>query len=188
MTFELTQERRHQATDRIGGRIAAVLLDHDQGDDLAAASHEVGQETISALQDRPNRWLDLLAEEREQSRIDGVGLRQHPHAFTETPDATRVDHHDRQPRFGELGDQAPLVASRGLHDDSRGFEGSVDLFIPTIDGSHSFATLTFRRDAFSGYRYVRTKWWDIAETPPAVNHVVLQQFDAPVGQPVLAHD
>ena len=78
---------------------------------------------------------------------------------------------------------------------SRGFVGSIDLFIPTIDGSHSFATLTFRRDAFNGYRYVRTKWWDIAETPPAVNYVVLQQHDAPtaddvapVGQPVLAHD
>lgn len=71
---------------------------------------------------------------------------------------------------------------------SRGFEGSVDLFIPNIDGSHSFATLTFRRDAFSGYRHIRTKWWDIAETPPAVNYVVLQQPDAPDAQPVLAHD
>ncbi|MCH7797369.1 MAG: hypothetical protein IID28_02850 [Planctomycetes bacterium] len=80
---------------------------------------------------------------------------------------------------------------------SRGFVGSVDLFIPDIDGSHSFATLTFRRDAFSGYRHIRTKWWDIAETPPAVNYIVLQQHDAPpaidddeppAAQPVLAHD
>ncbi len=71
---------------------------------------------------------------------------------------------------------------------SRGFEGSVDLFIPNIDGSHSFATLTFRRDAFSGYRHIRTKWWDTAETPPAVNYVVLEQLEEPVGQPVLGHD
>jgi len=79
---------------------------------------------------------------------------------------------------------------------SRGFEGSVDLFIPDIDGYHSFATLTFRRDAFSGYRHIRTKWWDIAETPPAVNYIVLQQHDAPpaiddeppAAQPVLAHN
>ncbi len=71
---------------------------------------------------------------------------------------------------------------------ARGSDGEVDLFIPNIDGSHSFATLTFRRDAFSGYRHIRTKWWDTAETPPAVNYVVLEQLEEPVGQPVLGHD
>ncbi len=73
---------------------------------------------------------------------------------------------------------------------ARGTEGQVDLFIPNIDGSHSLATLTFRRD-FLKYTHVRTKWWDTGELPPAVNYVMLEQAEtdqSPVEQPVLAND
>ncbi len=73
---------------------------------------------------------------------------------------------------------------------ARGSDGEVDLFIPNIDGSHSFATLTFHRD-FAKYTHVRTKWWDTGELPPPVNYVVIDQHEAeqvPVEQPVLAHD
>ena len=78
---------------------------------------------------------------------------------------------------------------------ARGSDGEVDLFIPNIDGSHSFATLTFHRD-FAKYTHVRTKWWDTGELPPPVNYVVIERHEAeqvpaeqgPVEQPVLAHD
>ncbi len=77
---------------------------------------------------------------------------------------------------------------------ARGLEGEVDLFIPNVDGSYSFATLTFRRNPFAEFRHTRTRWWSLAEQPPGINHVVLQQVaphgpdEAPVAQPVLAHD
>ena len=73
---------------------------------------------------------------------------------------------------------------------ARGSDGEVDLFIPNIDGSHSFATLRFHRD-FMKYSHVRTKWWDTGELPPPVNYVVIEQHEAdqvPVEQPVFAHD
>lgn len=78
---------------------------------------------------------------------------------------------------------------------ARGSDGEVDLFIPNIDGSHSFATLRFHRD-FMKYSHVRTKWWDTGELPPPVNYVVIEQHEADqvpvnevsVEQPVLAHD
>ncbi len=73
---------------------------------------------------------------------------------------------------------------------ARGSDGEVDLFIPNIDGSHSFATLRFHRD-FMKYSHVRTKWWDTGELPPPVNYVVIEQHETeqvPVEQPVLAHD
>ncbi len=77
---------------------------------------------------------------------------------------------------------------------ARGLNAEVDLFIPNIDGSYSFATLTFRRNPFAEFRHTRTRWWDLGEQPPAVNHVVLEQNarlgpdEAPVVQPVLGHD
>ena len=77
---------------------------------------------------------------------------------------------------------------------SRGFEGSVDLFIPTIDGSYSFATLTFHRNPFAPFRHTSTRWWNLGEQPPAINHIALEQNtrpdpeEVPIAQPVLAHD
>ncbi len=77
---------------------------------------------------------------------------------------------------------------------ARGLNGEVDLFIPNVDGSYSFATLTFRRNPFAEFRHTRTRWWDLGEQPPAVNHVALEQNarpdpeEEPVVQPVLAHD
>jgi hypothetical protein len=77
---------------------------------------------------------------------------------------------------------------------ARGLDGEVDLFIPNLDGSYSFATLSFRRNPFAPFRHTSTRWWNLGELPPAINHVVLQQNapaepeQAPVAQPVLAHD
>jgi hypothetical protein len=118
VVLELAQERRHQATHGIGGRLAPALFGHDHRDDLAAAGHEIGQETVGSLQDRPNRRASLLAEEREESGVDGVGLGQHAHSLTEASDTARVDHDHRKPCFGELGDEPALVAARGLHHDA----------------------------------------------------------------------
>ncbi len=78
---------------------------------------------------------------------------------------------------------------------ARGIDAEVDLFIPNIDGSHSLATLTFRRE-FRKYVHIRTKWWDTGEQVPPVNYVILERHEAdqvplddgPVEQPLLAHD
>ncbi len=73
---------------------------------------------------------------------------------------------------------------------ARGLNGEVDIFIPDTDGTYRFATMSFRRDAFSGYVLQDTRWWKTGEQPPAVpNYVVAAEpSDAPIEQPVLAHD
>ena len=77
---------------------------------------------------------------------------------------------------------------------TRGLNGEVDLFIPNLDGSYSFATLTFRRNPFAEFRHTRTRWWNLAEQPPGINHIALEHNarpdpdEAPIAQPVLAHD
>ncbi len=77
---------------------------------------------------------------------------------------------------------------------ARGLDGEVDLFIPNIDGSYSFATLSFRRNPFAPFRHTSTRWWNLGEQPPGINHIALEQNtrpdpeEVPIAQPVLAHD
>ena len=73
---------------------------------------------------------------------------------------------------------------------ARGLKGEVDLFIPNVDGTYGFATMTFRRDAFRGYEHERTRWWRSGDEPPPPNYAVLpDEPEKPVpGPPVLASD
>jgi hypothetical protein len=97
---------------------------------------------------------------------------------------------DGHPKFDPNEPSFSIVKVR-----ARGIDAEVDMFIPNIDGSHSFATLTFRRE-FRKYAHIRTKWWDTGEQLPPVNYVVIEwheadqvpDVDGPVEQPVLAHD
>ena len=60
----------------------------------AATSTEIGEEALPPLQDRPDLGLGLLAEEREQLRIDGVGLREEAQALAEAAYPPRVHDDD----------------------------------------------------------------------------------------------
>ena len=74
------------------------------------------------MQDRANRRLDLLAEEREEPGIDGVGLGKDPERLAEAADAPRVHDDDGEPGLGELRDERALVAAGRLDDDTRRLE------------------------------------------------------------------
>jgi len=68
----------------------------------------------------------------------------------------------------------------------RGLAGEVDMFIPQRDGSYRFATLYFQSEPFQPFRHIRTRWWDLNESPPAPAYAAAP--DREVVQPVLAHD
>ncbi|MHC4415175.1 MAG: hypothetical protein ACYS0G_07825 [Planctomycetota bacterium] len=54
---------------------------------------------------------------------------------------------------------------------ARGMVGKVDVFYPTDDGGYQFATITFRRDLFHGYRHEDTRLWQTGDRPPAPGYI-----------------
>lgn len=121
LALEHTKHRNDGSLHGSCGRFSAILFRYDRRDELPAASGEIGQQAVSSLQNRANRWLHLLAVEGQELGVDRIRLGEHPHALAEASHAPGIDHDDRQIRFGELEHEFAFVASGGFHDDPLGF-------------------------------------------------------------------
>jgi hypothetical protein len=118
------EHTKHRSDGSLHGScdcFSTILFRYERRDQLPAAGDEIGQQTVSSLQNRANRWLHLLAVEGQELGIDRIRLGEHPHALAEASHAPGIDHDDGQVRFREFEHEFTLVATGGFHDDPLGF-------------------------------------------------------------------
>jgi hypothetical protein len=118
-TLEELDQALDVPTDDHRCGVQAALLGHDQGDELASPSDEIGHLTLPGAWQGPPRRTSPLPEQRQHAGIERVCFRENTEAFAEASKPPRVHDDDREAGRGERLSQRPLVAPRRLDDDRR---------------------------------------------------------------------
>jgi hypothetical protein len=98
-TFENLDQASDLAAENLRSDGNTILFCDDQGHQLTAACHEIGQQPLLPLANRGGRQVDHGAKVGEKTSVDGVGLGQLADALSEATDTPGVHERCRKPRL-----------------------------------------------------------------------------------------